>query len=96
MSTKNKGAFMKIDKKKEFTLAGQEILMSPGEMVRILREFKQWSQTDLAKETGIAQTNISAIENNRVQIGKERAIILAESFGIHPSSIIFSDYAGVA
>ena len=86
---------MKVNKK-EFNLAGQEILMSPGEMVRELREFKQWSQNDLAEETGISQTNISAIENDRVQIGKERAIILAEAFGVHPSSIMFSDYAKAA
>ena len=82
---------MKIDKN-DLIPAGQSILMSPGEMIRTLREFKEWSQLDMARETGISQTNISAIENGRVQIGKERAIVIAEALGVHPSSIMFADY----
>jgi transcriptional regulator with XRE-family HTH domain len=82
---------MKIDKK-DLVPAGQSILMSPGEMIRTLRELKEWSQLDMAKETGISQTNISAIENGRVQIGKERAIVIAEALNVHPGSIMFSDY----
>ena len=72
--------------------AGQNIMISPGEMVKTLREFKGWSQNDLAKSTGISQTNISAIENGRVQIGRERAIALAKALNVHPGSIMFSDY----
>lgn len=82
---------MKINKK-DLNIAGQNILMSSGEMVLMLRELRGWSQTDLSKATGISQTNISAIENNRVQIGKERAIMLAEALCVHPSAIMFSDY----
>jgi transcriptional regulator with XRE-family HTH domain len=70
--------------------------MSPGEMIRTLRELKGWSQLDLAKATKISQTNISAIETGRVLIGKERAIVLARALNVHPGSIMFSDYAGVA
>ncbi|MCK5074129.1 MAG: helix-turn-helix transcriptional regulator [Bacteriovoracaceae bacterium] len=82
---------MKIDKK-DLVPAGQSVLMSPGEMIRTLRELKKWSQLDMARETGISQTNISAIENGRVQIGKERAIVIAEALGVHPGSIMFADY----
>lgn len=82
---------MKIDKK-NLVPAGQSILMSPGEMIRTLRELKGWSQLDMAKETGISQTNISAIENGRVQIGKERSIVIAEALSVHPGSIMFADY----
>ena len=82
---------MKIDKE-DLVPAGKSILMSPGEMIRTLRELKEWSQLDMARETGISQTNISAIENGRVQIGKERAIVIAEALGVHPSSIMFADY----
>lgn len=82
---------MKIDKKNLRT-AGKSILMSPGEMIRSLRELKGWSQLDMAKEVGISQTNISAIENGRIQIGKERAIVIAEALNVHPSSIMFADY----
>ena len=82
---------MKIDRY-ELVPAGQSLLMSPGEMVRTLRELKGLSQLDLARESGISQTNISAIENGRVKIGKERAIMLAEALNVHPSSIMFADY----
>ncbi len=82
---------MKIGRS-ELVGAGESILMTPGEMVRELRELKGWSQLDLAAETGISQTNISAIENGRVQLGKERAIVLAEALSVHPASIMFADY----
>ena len=82
---------MKIDRS-ELVGAGESILMTPGEMVRELRYLKGWSQLDLAAETGISQTNISAIENGRVQLGKDRAIVLAEALSVHPASIMFADY----
>jgi transcriptional regulator with XRE-family HTH domain len=70
--------------------------MSPGEMIKILRELKEWTQSDLAEETGISQANISAIENDRVEIGKQRAINIAEALNVHPASIMFADYSEVA
>ena len=72
--------------------AGESILITPGEMIRELRELKGWSQLDLSSETGISQTNISAIENGRVNLGKERVIVLAEALSVHPASIMFADY----
>lgn len=77
---------------KDLNIAGVSILMSPGEMVRTLRELKGWSQIKLAEETGISQANISAIENGRVEIGKQRAIVMAEALNVHPASIMFADY----
>ncbi len=78
--------------KKDLNIAGASILMSPGAMVRALRELKGWSQIKLAEETGISQANISAIENGRVEIGKQRAIVMAEALNVHPASIMFADY----
>ncbi|HXH32406.1 MAG TPA: helix-turn-helix transcriptional regulator [Bacteriovoracaceae bacterium] len=78
--------------KKDLNPAGVGILMSPGDMVKTLRELKEWSQVELAEETGISQANISAIENGRVEIGKQRAIVLAVAFDVHPASIMFADY----
>jgi len=82
---------MKIEQN-DLVSAGQSILMTPGEMIKTLRELKGISQLTLAKETGISQTNISAIENGRVQIGKERSIVFAEALNVHPGSIMFADY----
>lgn len=87
MSTRNK---------KDYNLAAESITMTPGEMIRHLRELKEWSQLDLARETEISQTNISAIENGRVEIGKHRAIVIAEALNVHPASIMFSDYSNAA
>jgi transcriptional regulator with XRE-family HTH domain len=78
--------------KKDLNIAGASILMSPGEMVRALRELKGWSQIKLAEETEISQANISAIETGRVEIGKHRAIVIAEALNVHPASIMFADY----
>ena len=83
-------------KKEDLVLAGSSILLSPGEMVRELRTLKELSQLDLASITGISQTNISAIENGRVKIGKERAITLAKALNVHPASIMFADYEEAA
>ena len=66
---------MNIKSKKDLNIAGESIKLAPGEMIRELRLLKEWSQLDLASETGISQTNISAIENGRVEIGKHRAIL---------------------
>jgi len=45
---------------------------TPGETVRILRELCDWSQKDLEEKSGVPQTTISAIENNRQNLGVER------------------------
>ena len=90
-----KKPFMKINRK-NLNPAGATISMSPGQMVKNLRELKGWSQNQLAKVSGISQANISAIENGRVQLGKERAIALARVLHVHPASIMFADYKTVA
>lgn len=82
--------------KKDLNPAGTDIIMSPGEMIKNLRELKEISQLELARLTGISQTNISAIENGRVEIGKQRAIAIAEALDVHPASIMFADYNKVA
>ena len=82
--------------RKKLNPAAQRIVVSPGEMIRELRKLKGWSQMDLALATGISQTNISAIENGRVEIGKQRAIVIAEAMNVHPASIMFADYNSAA
>jgi DNA-binding XRE family transcriptional regulator len=43
--------------------------VSVGESVRIIRELQELSQNDLASLTNIPQSTISAIENDRVNLG---------------------------
>lgn len=63
---------------------------------KVLRELKEWTQVDLAEATGISQANISAIENDRVEIGKQRSITIAQALNVHPASIMFADYSDAA
>ena len=60
----------------------------------MLRGLKGWTQADLAGQSGINTTNISLLENQRVEIGKRRAEQLAKAFGVHPAIIMFPEYEG--
>lgn len=73
----------------EFHLARRTVDVSVGESVRIIRELQGLSQNDLAKQTGIPQPTISAIENDRVRLGIERAKILARALRCHPAVLVF-------
>ena len=73
----------------EFRKAKKTIETSPGESVRILRELQQLSQNELARLTGIPQSTISAIENERVRLGVERAKVLARALHCHPAVLVF-------
>ena len=73
----------------EYRPAKKRITVSVGESVRIIRELQELSQNQLSKLTGIPQTTISAIENDRVRLGVERAKVLARALKVHPGVIVF-------
>ncbi len=73
----------------EFRKAKQSIEVTPGESVRILRELQELSQNDVAERTGIPQSTISAIENDRIRLGVERSKVLARALGCHPAVLVF-------
>lgn len=74
---------------KGYRKAKKTIEVSVGDSVRIVRELQELSQNDLARLTGIPQSTISAIENNRVSIGVERAKVLARALHCHPAVLVF-------
>ena len=74
---------------KDYSRAKKRIDVSVGESVRIMRELQELSQNELAELTGIPQSTISAIENDRVQLGVERAKILARALSCHPAVLVF-------
>ncbi len=74
---------------KNYYKAQKHIEVTVGESVRIVRELQELSQNDLADLTGIPQSTISAIENDRVQLGVERAKVLARALQCHPSVLVF-------
>lgn len=73
----------------EFRPARKRVNVSVGESVRILRELQELSQSQLAALTGISQATISAIENDRVNLGVERAKVLAVALKCHPAVLVF-------
>jgi transcriptional regulator with XRE-family HTH domain len=73
----------------EYVKAKRRVEVSVGESVRILRELQELSQNQLAEMAGIPQSTISAIENDRVQLGVERAKVLARALRCHPAVLVF-------
>jgi transcriptional regulator with XRE-family HTH domain len=74
---------------KNYRKAKKLVDVSVGESVRILRELQEMSQNELSELTGIPQSTISAIENDRVNLGVERAKILARALKCHPAVLVF-------
>jgi transcriptional regulator with XRE-family HTH domain len=74
---------------KDFRPAKKRIAVSVGESVRIVRELQGLSQNQLAVRTGIPQATLSAIENDRVRLGVERAKVLARALKCHPAVLVF-------
>ncbi|MCK4742630.1 MAG: helix-turn-helix transcriptional regulator [Sulfuriflexus sp.] len=74
---------------KDYQKAKKQIDVTVGESVKIIRELQEFSQNELAKLTGIPQSTISAIENDRVKLGVERAKVLANALKCHPSVLVF-------
>jgi transcriptional regulator with XRE-family HTH domain len=76
----------------EFVPATQHATLTTGEVIRMLRELKGWTQEQLAQESGLNAKNISLLENGRIEIGKKRTEQLAKAFGVHPAIIMFPEY----
>jgi len=74
---------------KNFRPARKRVEVSVGDSVRILRELQELSQSQLSELTGIPQATISAIENGRVNLGVERAKVLARALKCHPAVLVF-------
>ena len=73
----------------DFFKAEKRVDVSVGESVKIIRQLQELSQNALAELTGIPQSTISAIEHGRVQLGVERAKVLARALKCHPSVLVF-------
>ena len=74
---------------KNYRKARKSVDVSVGESVRIMRELQELSQNKLAELTKIPQSTISGIENDRIQIGVERAKVLARALKCHPAVLVF-------
>ncbi len=76
----------------QFRPAKKRAEVSVGESVRIIRELQGLSQNELARRSGIPQATLSAIENDRVSLGVERAKVLARALRCHPAVLVFPSW----
>src|SRR5688572_3436858 len=79
---------------KDYRAAKKRATVTVGESVRILRELQEMSQNELSEVSGIPQATISAIENDRVRLGVERAKVLARALKCHPGVLVFPGWTG--
>jgi transcriptional regulator with XRE-family HTH domain len=77
---------------KDFKPARRRVEVSVGESVRLLRELQELTQNQLSAASGIPQATISAIENDRVNLGVERAKVLARALKCHPAVLVFPSW----
>jgi transcriptional regulator with XRE-family HTH domain len=64
-------------------------VITPGRYVKALRQSFHITQKELEELTGIQNTNLSAIENDKKEIGVKTAKILAAALGVDPQNILF-------
>ena len=68
--------------------------LTRGEALKMTRELKGMTQGELAALSGVSQAAISSIENERIDIGLERAERLAQALGVHPAVLAFPNWRG--
>jgi transcriptional regulator with XRE-family HTH domain len=61
---------------------------TPGETVRALRKRLKLTHEDLGLLTGIDTTNLSGIENDRVELGWDRASRIAAALGVSVTALV--------
>jgi transcriptional regulator with XRE-family HTH domain len=87
MSTRKRNAW-----RSELVPARVGISVTPGEMLRTIRELQELTQSELADRTGIAQSNLSALETGARELGRERALVLAKALRVHPAVLLLPDF----
>lgn len=77
---------------KQFVPVKVNTSITPREMLKNLRELQELTKSELAQLTRMTQSNISALESNIRNIGRERAMTLAKALKVHPAVILFPDF----
>ncbi|MBN22239.1 MAG: hypothetical protein CL678_13240 [Bdellovibrionaceae bacterium] len=63
--------------------------LAPGEVLRGARIEAGISQDEMEEITGVKRTNISALENGRLQMTSYYADIFAAALELHPADILY-------
>jgi transcriptional regulator with XRE-family HTH domain len=89
MSTKRGKKVQEALRSGDFARSAIRVKLTPAEMVGILRDKNEFTQSELAARTGLTQSTISNLENGRTQLGAERAKTLARALRVHPAVLLF-------
>ena len=60
-----------------------------GKIIKAFRLNFHVTQKEMSEVVGISETNLSAIENERREIGVEVAVRIGAFLGVHPSLLLF-------
>lgn len=63
--------------------------VTPGALIKATRINFGITQEELCEVTGLKRTNLSAIENDRIEMTVHYAEVLGAALGLHPSTILF-------
>lgn len=63
--------------------------LTPGRLIRSIRKNFSLTLKEIEGLTGIKEPNLSAIENDKMELTKKTAEIIAVALGVHPSSLLF-------
>lgn len=63
--------------------------LTPGRMLRSFRKGLSLTLKEVEEITGVKEQNLSALENDRMEMSVYYAEILAAALGIHPTDILF-------
>jgi cytoskeletal protein RodZ len=63
--------------------------LTSGEVLRGARVEAGISQEEMEEITGVKRSNISALENGRLQMTSHYAEIFAAALGIHPADLLY-------
>lgn len=92
MANKKLGKKTKELLKSEYNSVKTRVKLTPGKAIKIYRKSRGFSQLELAEKSGLKQTTISGLENDRLTLGLDRAKALARALQVHPSVLAFPDW----
>ncbi|MBK9292927.1 MAG: helix-turn-helix transcriptional regulator [Oligoflexia bacterium] len=62
---------------------------TPGKLIRAIRKNFNLTLKEIQSLTGILEPNLSAIENDRMELTKKTAELIGAALGVHPSTLLF-------
>lgn len=69
----------------------ERVQMTPGKIVKAFRTSFGITVRELSEATGIEESNLTAIENDRRDVGLRMASKLGAAFGLPPEMIMFPE-----